>query len=161
MLERIVEYLRTNRVAFRLGSSPSSERLPSVAHHLPPGGRLVETAVVLIAGRPAIACVAAGSGINERSLSAELGTAVIEGSTAALPEPWRHLAGPVPPLGGLLGVPILLDHNLAAAGTLTFQAFSANDYFELSVDDFTRLECPRMCAIAIGGELPEATHHAP
>ncbi len=58
MLERVVHYLHSHDVPFRLSSYPSPEPLPGVAYRLPPGGVMVETRVLLVDGQPTVACMA-------------------------------------------------------------------------------------------------------
>lgn len=156
MLAHIVQYLRSNNVSFRLSSHPAPEPLPTVAYHLPPGGVMVETCVVLIAGKPAIACVARRAQLSLPRLKNELGAAVFEGSAQDLPAPFTGIDGPIPPLGGALGgIATLLDESLGVAAAIAFPVFSGFDVIELPYDDFLHVERPRIASFSFGGELPE------
>src|SRR5262245_27678818 len=155
MLDRVVKYLRSHNVPFRLSSLPSPEPLPLVAVRLPPGGLTLETHVVSVGGRPAIACVGRGAKLSLSRLSQDLGMEVLEGGTEDLPPPYAGAAGPVPALGGALGTITIIDESVAAASCVVFAAFSPADVIEIPYDDFARLEKPKIASFAIGGELPE------
>jgi prolyl-tRNA editing enzyme YbaK/EbsC (Cys-tRNA(Pro) deacylase) len=157
MLDHVVKYLRSHDVPFRLFSHPSPEALPAVAYRLPPGGVMVETHVLLVAGRPAIACMTRGSRMSLPRLKAELGADVLEGTAEDLPPPYTGVAGPTPPLGSALGVLTIVDEAVAAASSVAFEAFASSDVVEIPYDDFARLERPRVGSFSVGGELPENT----
>jgi hypothetical protein len=117
---------------------------------------VVETYVVLISGKPAIACMARRAQLSLPRLKNELGTEVFEGSAQDLPAPFTGVDGPIPPLGGALGgIATLLDESLAIAAALVFPVFSAFDVIEIPYDDFVHLERPRIASFSFGGELPE------
>lgn len=155
MLDRVVAYLRTHGVPFRLSSHPSPEPLPAVAHCVPPGGLAVETQVLVVGGQPAIACLPRGERLSLPELRHELRAEVIEGSPADLKPPYSQAGGQIPPLGGAMGALTLIDERLTSASAIVFTAFSPNDCIELSYDEFARLERPRVASFTTGGELPE------
>jgi prolyl-tRNA editing enzyme YbaK/EbsC (Cys-tRNA(Pro) deacylase) len=154
MINRVVSHLRENGIPFRLSSQPSPEPLPAVAHAVPPGGLVVDTLVLLVGGRPAVACVPRGAKLNLPGLAHELGAEVIEGSPADLPAPFTGASQPIPPLGSAMRVLTVVDTRVAAASALVFEAFSRCDCFEIPYDDVSRLERPRIASFAVGGELP-------
>jgi prolyl-tRNA editing enzyme YbaK/EbsC (Cys-tRNA(Pro) deacylase) len=155
MLDRVVRYLREHGTPFRLTSQPSPEPLPAVAHSVPPGGLMVETQVLLVGGQPAIACSPRGVKLELPALVHELRLDVVEATPADLPPPFTGAAGPIPPLGGLMGLLTIVDARVATAAAITFAAFSPSDYLDIPYDDLARLERPRVASFAIGGELPE------
>jgi hypothetical protein len=156
MLARVVQYLHSHDVPFRLLSSPAPEPLPLVAYRVPPGGIMVETCVLLVAGRPAVACMPRGAKVNLPRLEAELRATVIDGSAQHFSPPYTGAEGPIPPLGRALGATLtLVDETLEMFSPLAFAAFSPYDILEIPFDDFSRLERPRITAFAVGGELPE------
>jgi len=157
MLDHVVKYLRSHDVPFRLFSYPSPEPLPAVAYRLPPGGVMLETHVLLVAGRPAIACMTRGARLSLPRLKAELGADVLEGTAEDLPPPYTGVAGPTPPLGGALGVLTIIDEAVAAASAVAFEAFASCDIVEIPYDEFARHERPRIASFAVVGELPEST----
>jgi hypothetical protein len=79
----------------------------------------------------------------------------VEANRDELPEALRDLDGPIPPLGQLFGLPLILDERVGAAAIVVFRGFGDNDYFELLYDDFSRTERPRVAGFALAGELPE------
>lgn len=160
MLERVVHYLRSRNVPFRLFSYPSPEMLPDVVHPVPPGGLLVETRVLLVGSQPVIACVPQGSNIDLALLKLELGTLVIEGSAADLPSPYTGASGPIPPIGRAMGVTTFVDEAVSQASPLVFNAFASTDIVEVPYDEYSRVEQPRVSSFAIGGELPAASEES-
>jgi len=162
MLAKVVEYLKSNGVAFRLASYASPELEPPVAHVVSPGGSLaVDTHVLLIDGRLALACVPRGEKINLSGLRATLPADLIEeeGGLEALPSPFVGARSLIPPLGGLFGALLLVDHAVLRAPVICFEAFATGDIVEMSYDDLARVEQPRVEAVAIAGELPPADVH--
>jgi prolyl-tRNA editing enzyme YbaK/EbsC (Cys-tRNA(Pro) deacylase) len=156
MLDRVVHHLRANGISFRLSSQPSPEPLPEVAQSIPPGGLFVETRVLLVAGRPAVAVIPRGAQVSLPALTNELSAEVIEGSPADLPPPFTGAAGSIPPLGSAMGVLTMIDTRVSLASAIVFTAFSPHDAFEIPFDEYARLERPRISSFAVGGELPES-----
>jgi hypothetical protein len=155
MLDRVVSYLRSHGVSFRLSSYPSPEPLPPVLQPISPGGLMVETCVIMAGGRPAIACLPRGTQLSLVRLTHELGVDVIEGTSADLAPPYKDADGPLPPLGGALGTLVVIDEKVSLASTIAFPAFSSTDILEIPYEEFSRLERPRIASFGIGGELPE------
>jgi hypothetical protein len=156
MLARVVQYLRSHDIPFRLLSTPVPEPLPQVGYRLPPGGIMVETCLLRIGGRPAVACMPRRAKPNLPQLGLELHAIVMDGNAQDLPPPFTGAEGPVPPLGGAIGAALtLVDESLMAFSPLAFAVFSPYDILEIPFDDFSRLEQPRISAFAVGGELPE------
>ena len=155
MLDQIVHHLRSHDVPFRLYSYPAPEPLPEVAHPVPRGGLRVDTRVLFVAGRATVAVMPRGATPNFPSLLRELGVVVTDGAPSDLPPPYSRAPEPLPPLGGAMGVPTLVDQRVTTAAVLVFTVFSLNDFMEVDYDDFARLETPSVASFAIGGELPE------
>jgi Ala-tRNA(Pro) deacylase len=153
MIDAVVRYLHQGRVPFRAFSYAAPEPQPVVAHRLPPGAQLVDAHVVLVDGKPAIACIPSGETLNLAAIALDTGAIAIESSSAGLGDEYRDAAGPLPPLGGVFGVPLFVDERVTQAALLTFRAFDANDYIEVLYEDFARLERPRVAAFANAGEL--------
>lgn len=154
MLDQVVHYLKAHGASFRLSSLASPEPLPMVAYRVPPGGLVVETQVLLVGGRAAIAVMPRGAKPSLPGLQHELGASVVDGAPADLPPPYSRAAGWIPPLGGAMGVLTIVDEAVAVAAALVFTAFAPGDVIEVPYDDFARVERPRIASFAIGGELP-------
>jgi hypothetical protein len=157
MLDAVVRYLHDSRVAFRLSSFPMTEPFPEVALTLLPGARLVEACVISVAGAPAIACWLRGESPSYAALALAAHAEVLDGSTADLADEFRGAPEPIPPLGGLLGVPMFVDERVTLAVLVAFRAFAHGDLVQLSYDDLALIERPRVAAFASAGELPETT----
>jgi prolyl-tRNA editing enzyme YbaK/EbsC (Cys-tRNA(Pro) deacylase) len=158
MIDAVVHYLHEAGIPFRLTSYPAPEPLPPVAHRLGPNAQLVETHVVLVDGRPALACTVRGENVSLAALSTETGALVTDSSSEDLSGEYRGAAGPVPPLGRLLGVPLFVDAHVAESPMVAFRAFAPNDYVELAYEDLLLVERPCIAAFGEAGQLPA---HAP
>lgn len=156
MLEKIVGYLHAARVPFRLVSYPGDEPEPRVAHPLPQHALLVESRFVLVDGRLVLVCTAAGDRLDLLTIGGELCGTAIEPGDGDLPEVLRRpqAEGSIPPLGGLFGVPLVLDERVRDATKIVFAAFGA-DFFEVVQEDFARQEQPLIASIVRAGDLPE------
>jgi prolyl-tRNA editing enzyme YbaK/EbsC (Cys-tRNA(Pro) deacylase) len=152
-MSAVVAYLTQQGAAFRVTSYPVPEEEPAVAHRLHPGAQLVSTRIVLVDGRPAIACRPEGVPLDTACLGAALGASVLEGTSRDLPGAFSGAPEPLPPLGHLIGVPLLVDETLGAGGSVVFHAFSRGVYVEVGYEDFARIEQPKMVPLAVSGEL--------
>lgn len=155
MIENLIRYLKAQRTAFRMLSFPMPEPLPQVGvpKPRPPISQVVDTYVVLAGSRPALACVPVGEHVDPLALSQEIHVPVVEAGKADIPPPYDK-ADLLPPHGGLMGVPVFLDRRVTA-GLLVFNAFSTEDFVEISFDEFVRIEQPRIVGFATSGALPE------
>jgi len=153
LLNDVIDYLRHAGAAFRLTSYPVPEPKPAIAHGLRPGGKIVQTRVVQIDGRPALVCAPEGLQIDLASLGAALGATVLEGGPRNLPGAYSDAPEPLPPLGHLLRVPLVIDQSLTTATSIAFRAFGSGSYIELAYEDFARIEQPKVISFAIAGEL--------
>ena len=158
MLTHVVEYLRSNDVPFRLESYPSPEPEPQVSYPVGPRTIMhVETRVLLIDGRPAIACIPRGDELNLAGLRNSLGAKIVEeGGRDDLPWFLDGEGEPLPPLGRLFGVPVFIDERVAQAPVVCFAAFARTDFVEVPYNDLARIEQPRVGPVGIAGELPPA-----
>lgn len=154
VIERVVRYLSDAGVAFRLAVYPMPEALPHIAYPLGSDLLAVDARVVLVDGSPAIACARACIPMTLSRLQTVLRATVREASSAELRDEFRGAPEPVPPLGGLFGVPLFVDDGVAAAARIVFHAFSAGSYVELAYEDFARIERPRVVLFAQAGLLP-------
>jgi Ala-tRNA(Pro) deacylase len=161
MLARVVEYLRTNEVPFRLESYPSPEPQPAVAHSIHTEAAVnVESHVLLIDGRPAIGCIPRGTELNLSGLRNSVGAELVEeGGVEDLPWFLGEEGTTMPPLGRIFGVPLFVDERVASATVVCFSAYSPTDFIEMSYDDLARLEQPRVGPVGVAGELPPAELH--
>jgi len=153
MLGTIVNYLHGARIPFRLASYPSEESLPLAAHRLPPGGLLVDARLFLVSGGALLIAFPASEVVDLAAISSRLGGVVVPGTNDALPSEFRHVVGPIPPLGQLFGLPLVLDQRIPQSEVVVFRAFAASDYFEIPYDDYARLEQPRLASFSSAGEL--------
>jgi hypothetical protein len=148
ILDTIVHHLHTVGVPFRLSSYPSEEAEPKAGHRIPPNAMLVETRLVRVGGKTVLACFAAGDTIDLPAIGAALGGAAAPGSSDDLPEEFRKAEPSPPPLGQLLGMPVVVDDRVAVASVLVFRVSPGSDYVEVPFADFARAEQPRLAAIA-------------
>jgi prolyl-tRNA editing enzyme YbaK/EbsC (Cys-tRNA(Pro) deacylase) len=154
MIDAVVQYLHEAGIPFRLTSYPAPEPMPPVAHRLLPGARLVETRVVLVDGRPALACTVSGENVSLTALATQTGGVVVDSGAEDLSGDYRGATGPIPPLGHLMGVPLFVDIRVTELANVAFRAFGPNDYLELSYEDLALVEHPRVASFGEAGELP-------
>lgn len=153
MLDIIVRYLHGAAVPFVLSSYPTEPGETAAAHPRTEGAALVDTQLVLVDGRLALACFPHGQRVDLGAVGAELGGLAVETTTDALPDEFRHVRGSIPPLGQLFGVPLIIDERLTACRVIVFRAMDGDDYFDVPYDAFARLESPRPASFASAGEL--------
>jgi len=154
MIDAVIRYLHDSGVPFRVASYPAPEQQPPVAHRFSPGTIMVDVHIVLVEGRPALACTPAGVPLSLAAVAMETGTLVTESSSADLHDQFRGMHEPVPPLGGVFGVPLFLDERIALAPALGFRAFALNDFVEVPYEPFAVAERPRVAAFAERAGLP-------
>jgi hypothetical protein len=118
----------------------------------------VDTEIVLLEGRPALACFRAGESIDLAALSSALGATCVRGDVSDLPYALTSLLPPIPPFGQLFGIPIILDETVnTGAAVLVMASFGGNDFFDVAFDEWARLEAPRIASFSSAGELPQHT----
>jgi len=154
MIDSVVHYLHEAGIPFRLTSYPAPEPEPRVAYRPIPTAQLVETHVVLVDGQPALACTLCGDYASLAALSTETGGVVEESDAEDLSGEYHGASGPIPPLGGLVGVPLFVDSRVAELTNVAFRAFGPNDYLEISYDDLALVEHPRIASFGEAGALP-------
>jgi hypothetical protein len=155
MLDTIVRYLHGARVPFRLTSYPSDEPFPKAAHPMPPHSMLVDSEIVRVGGRIVLACFPAGEAVDYAAIGASLGGVATSGEPSDLPGELAAVPPPIPPLGQLFGLTLVVDERLTSCSVLVFQAFGGSDFFDIPYDDWARLEAPRIASFASMGELAE------
>jgi prolyl-tRNA editing enzyme YbaK/EbsC (Cys-tRNA(Pro) deacylase) len=155
MLDTIVRHLHQSNINFRLTSYASPEREPPAAHPIPAHALLVEARLVTVGGRLVLACVRAGDHIDMAALGNELGGTALTALPEDVPEALVGFERTTPPLGKLLGLPLIVDEAVEGCVTLVFRAFDGNNYFEVPYDGFLLLEQPKTASFARVGELEE------
>ena len=65
--------------------------------------------------------------IDLLALAQEAGATALESTANELQDEHRDASGPLPPLGGVFGVPLFVDERVAQSATLTFRAFNAGN----------------------------------
>jgi prolyl-tRNA editing enzyme YbaK/EbsC (Cys-tRNA(Pro) deacylase) len=163
MLDTIVRYLRESLVPFRLASYPSPEREPRPVHPLPPHSMLVDARFVMVDGRLVLVAFKDGESIDLAAIGNELGGAAVEALPDDLPEVLLQFDGAIPPLGKLLGVPLIIDEGIdETCAVIVFRGFGVDDYVEVPYEDFARLEQPKVASFVRAGELePQAREARP
>ena len=136
-------------------SYASPEREPPVGHHIPPHAMLVDVRLVTVGGRLVLACVRAGDHIDLAALGSELGGTALEALPEEVPERLVGLDSETPPLGKLLGLPLVVEEAVEACVTLVFRALDGNNYFEVPYEAFLLSEQPKIASFARVGQLEE------
>lgn len=148
LIDTIVHHLHASGVPFRLASYPSEEAEPMAGHRIAPNAVLVDTRIIRVNGMPVLVCCAAGDAIDADAVGRALGGSASPAPAEDLPEDLRAAEPSPPPLGQLLGMPVIVDERIAAAAVLVFRVTPGSDYVELPFADFARAEQPRVAAIA-------------
>lgn len=157
MLDSIVRYLHDALIPFRLASYPSPERLPKAGGPLPTDAIRVTSQVLLVGDKLTIAVWPENEQLDTTALANELNAAVIEPLREDLPQVLQDRDGPPPPLGRLLGMPVVVDEEVERWALLVFEPFGESDYVEIAYDDFARQEAPKVLSFSRAGELPPAS----
>lgn len=157
MLDTIVRYLHGARVPFKLTSYPSEEPSPQVAHLMPLHSVLVDTEIVRVGGRVALACFPAGEHVDYAAIGAALGSVATRGDPSDLPGELSAMAPPLPPFGQLSGLTLVVEERITQSPVIVFRAFGGSDFFEVPYEDWARLEAPRVASFASMGELAAAS----
>lgn len=148
---QIIDYLERNYVPFVVRSharAVDGQRLAAALHVS--GHRVAKAVVVRGAGTQWLAVLPAARQIDVEQLARELHVAEVE----LVPEPeFESIFGPCevgaePPFGGLYGMPVLVDANLARCDYLIFRAGSHVESIEMRFLDFARLEHPTFARFA-------------
>ena len=163
LVSAAVDYLQQRRVEFELhygqgnhetgplgdvDSAPRPEAAPTtvaVASHEP--ARL-RTRLVNIQGSPALLVVLDGQTARPRSLAAALGIPVTPANSAHLRGFFTHSPEPIPPLGGLVGVPVYMDAQVATRDRVSFSVFSPTARMTMRLHDLVQLEAPKILPFA-------------
>ncbi len=147
MLGTIVDHLHEAHVPFRLVNCPSEEAESIGAHPIHGGGMLVDTRLLVVGGKAIIAVFPALEHIDLAAVSAALGGTAEPATDEELPAALQHSTGPCPPLGHLFGIPLVVDDRVALAARIVFRSFGESVYFEITYDDLSRLEQPRIASL--------------
>ncbi len=157
------EYLREQRVAFRVLSHPDtfdSLRLAE-AVHVP--GRMVAKTVLLRLDhgfRYAVAVLPATQLVDLEAISRIVGGAHTELATEI--EIAQHCpdceCGSLPPFGTMYGIDTLVDESLLEAEELVFEGNTHHEAIRMSSIDFLRLENPMSGSFARPRQVVGSSH---
>jgi Ala-tRNA(Pro) deacylase len=149
----ILRYLEAARAPFDRHIHSRAFSAEELAESLGVGGYQVAKTVVIEAdGRNWLAVLPAPSVVDVDRLRAALGSRVIRllGAGELPPLFPECRAGAEPPLGGLFGMPVVLDEDLAEEPRLFFRAGSHEEAISMKYQDFERLERPLLAAFSAG-----------
>jgi hypothetical protein len=113
----------------------------------------IDARLLQIDGRLVLACFRTGDNIDLAAFGSELGGIAVEASAGAVPAEIGELGMDIPPLGKLLGLPLIVEEAIETCATIVFRGRGGNDWLEVPYDDFARLEQPRVASFARAGEL--------
>jgi Ala-tRNA(Pro) deacylase len=114
-----------------------------------PGWLLLETRLVKIGARQALAVIRAGADLDLRRLAAGAG---VEGAELASDEelarrfPGCEL-GAIPPFGLLFDLPLYVDESLASQRHVAFLGGHYGEVIKMRFEDYFRLAEPRLVAL--------------
>jgi Ala-tRNA(Pro) deacylase len=157
-LDKLQQYLREERVPFRLQHHPAAYSAAEVAasEHLP-GALVAKVVVVFAAGRPVLLVLPASHRVDLAQVGAVLGADVArlahEAELAALFPDCE--VGAMPPFGNLYDLPVYVDADLTAHEHIVVPAGTHTDTIGLAYADFARLVAPHAATFAVPTpELP-------
>ena len=115
------------RACLRLESYPSPESSPGVAAARPAGSVMVDTRILIVDGRPAIAVMPHGEGMNLLGLRADLGAEFVqEGEIGDLPWPYDDADAPVPPRSVACSeLPVFIDPSVIGSNDIEFSVLGS------------------------------------
>ena len=144
--EPIRSYLDEHAVPFRTSTHPygvTAQRTAEEAHVS--GKRFGKTLVLEQNGRYILAVVPASEHLDMAAARDLLGGEVQLANESKLDELFPGCeTGAMPPLGGLWGMPVVVDACLERQPTITVNGGTHTDVIELSWDEFAKTEHPRI-----------------
>jgi prolyl-tRNA editing enzyme YbaK/EbsC (Cys-tRNA(Pro) deacylase) len=149
MIDTVVRYLRDAGVAFRLLSYPSPEPLPAFERAIPAGTLLVRTEVIAVGDEIVLACARSGAAIDPQLFACVAHGVACACRVLALTDERDVPLGPIPPLAGFFGLPLIVDDELPSHARLIFRAFAPHDYVEMAYGDLAWLERPRVASLTM------------
>ena len=144
--EQIRSYLEERGVPFRALAHPRGVTAQETAQRAHVSGKKFGKTIVLQKdGQYMIALLPADEWVDLAALADVLGPGV----DLAKEEEFGRLFpdcewGAMPPLGGLYGMPVLVDSCLAKQDTITVNGGTHTDVIELRWEDFVQVEHPRI-----------------
>ena len=152
--DKLEAYLRQGGVPYEIHHHQPAFTAQQVARveHLP--GRTVAKVVILIADRPVMLVLPAPARVDLFRAAAHMHT---HGLRLAREDELKELfgdcdVGAMPPFGNLYGIPVWVDHALAANDTIVFPAGTHDETISLAFRDFERLVQPTVVALAVQPE---------
>jgi Ala-tRNA(Pro) deacylase len=142
----IKNYLDDHRVPFRTSEHPFGVTAQMTAYRAHVSGKRFGKTVVLKQGdRYLIAVVPASETVDINAFIDVLGPGITLASEAEMVNLFPSCeAGAMPPLGGLYGLPVVVDACLESQPTITFNGGTHTDVIELRWEDFVSSEHPRI-----------------
>jgi Ala-tRNA(Pro) deacylase len=151
--ENILRHLQSAGVPFVVRPHPrvvSAQRLAATVHVS--GYRVAKSVVVEVDGRRALAVLPAADIVDTRRLATALGARQVRIlNESEFLDLFRECeVGAEPPFGSLYGLPTIMERNLVhVVEPLILRAGSHEEVLEMKVEDFVRLERPRLADFAI------------
>ncbi len=149
--DRLEDYLRENRVPFRVQHHPRAITAQEVAasEHVP--GKMVAKVVMILAdGRMIMLALPAPYQVDLEKVGALLGVEEVrladeEEFEGAFPD---CEVGAMPPFGNLYDLPVYVEEVLAEDETIVFRAGTHTDTMSVKYADFERLVEPAVAEFA-------------
>lgn len=144
-IKQLKQYLDEHQVKYiSISHSPAftSQEIAATAHIS--GKQLAKTVVVKLNEQMALVVVPAHEQVNFEQLQklAGVATAILASEAEFKGRFPECEVGAMPPLGSLYEMPVYVSAELAAQGTITFNAGSHAELIQLSFNDFMRLVKP-------------------
>ncbi len=152
--ERVVAELAAAGIDYRtIRHAPAVGSLRIAEQRGMPAAAGAKTLLVRAAGAYCLLVIPGDRKLSSPKLHRALGTHNVRFARAQeLLEMTGCRPGEVPPLGGLFGLPVLMDPRVGANREVAFTAGSTDESFVVKADDLVRLTRPRLVELTKGDE---------
>lgn len=143
MITELRDFLLRERAAFTITAPQSASA------GCPPGGPLARVVILRDGDAYALAVLPAGAALDLPGFRRRIGRhgLILANEGAFRAEFPEYAAGPLPPFGRMVAVPVYLDRALADAAMMRFEGGADRELFSLPMREYVRVERPAIAPL--------------